>query len=269
MAVAPDDQLPCHVSERPPVNWHPHAAVLSWANLIIDKVEWTDADRKALATDFSPDPAHDHLFTAVPPPANLLKAIKDPLTWERDYMFRRAETERLLHEANKDLTAGLRPLLEVLSATKNMDGMLPIRVLLSKVFSSMASSASYISRGRRELARKFVPLDNAAKLFTNKPSHLCYFGHETLEAAVEDAVAAKKVNKELVRMPRKTYNSDTQQSFQKFPKWNKSGRGFQNKGWNSRTDQGAGKFQGGQQKTGKKRGSRGRGRGRGAKKPKE
>ena len=259
----PDADLPCGVNDRPPVNWHPHPAVISWANLVIDKVEWTDVERKALAMEFSPDPVLDHLFTAVPPPPGLLKAIKDPLTWDRDYLFRRAETERLLHEAQKDLASSLRPLLEVLSSTKDVDGLGPLRVQLSKVFSGMASSASYISRGRRELGRRFVPLETAPRLFSNKPTHYCYFGHKSIDEAVKDAVETKQVNKDLVRLPQKF---QAQRPFRKTankPSW----KGFQN---NFR-DQSNSKFQPGQkwQKSGRKRGARGRGRGRGAKKSKE
>lgn len=268
--VAPDAQLPCGVSERPPKNWNPHPAVVSWAKLVIDKVEWTDVERKALATDYSPDPADDHLFTAVPAPPGLLKAIKDPLTWERDYLFKRAETERLLLEANKDLVAGYRPLLEVLSLTKDVEGLETIRVLLSKVFMSMASSSSYITRGRRELGRRFVPLETAPSLFSNKPSHHSWFGFESVDAAVQKAVEAKNVNKDLVRLPQR----HTSQTFQKksfdvqrsWKGWKGAPRPFPGTGYGGYQ---GGKFRGGQKNSGKKRGSRGRGRGRGAKKAKQ
>ena len=132
--VAPDADLPLDSAKRPPTNWHPHPAVLSWAAIVVDQCEWSEPDRVALSKEFSPDPLYDHLFTAVPTPPGLLKAIKDPITWERDYLFKRAEAERLLHEANMDLTSGLRPLIEVLSSLKGVAGMEGNRTLLARVF---------------------------------------------------------------------------------------------------------------------------------------
>ena len=77
------------------------------------------------------------------------------------------------------------------------------RTLLARVFQSMASSVSQLSRGRRELGRRFVPLANATALFKTKPSHYCLFGEASIEKAVETAVSASKVNKDLVLMPKK------------------------------------------------------------------
>ena len=67
----------------------------------------------------------------------------------------------------------------------------------------MASSTSHLSRGRRELGRKFVPLSNAAALFRQKPSHYCLFGDTSIDKAVQSAVSKSKVNKDLVVLPKK------------------------------------------------------------------
>ena len=81
--------------------------------------------------------------------------------------------------------------------------MLHNRTLLARVFQSMASAMSFLSRGRRELGRRFVPLDNAPALFREKPSPCCLFGGMSVEDAIEKAVSASKVNKDLVLMPKR------------------------------------------------------------------
>ena len=74
---------------------------------------------------------------------------------------------------------------------------------LAKVFQGMASASCRISRGRRELGRRFVPLETAPSLFRAKPSHLCLFGGKSIDEAVQKAADSKKVNKDLVFAPRK------------------------------------------------------------------
>ena len=129
--------------------------------------------------------------------------MKHPLTKERDYLFHRYEAESHFYSANMDLSAGLRPLLEVLSNTKDMSDMKHNRNLLARVFQAMASSSSHMSRGRRELGRPFVPLANAPALFRTKPSHFCLFGDKSLDEAVQKAVSKAKVNKDLVHVPKR------------------------------------------------------------------
>ena len=53
---------------------------------------------------------------------------------------------------------------------------MPDRYALGHVFHSMAACVDKISRGRRELARRFVPLENAPSLFKSKPTHSSIFG---------------------------------------------------------------------------------------------
>ena len=200
--VEPDKNLPLPDS-RAPTNWWPHPSVLAWAKVVIDSCEWTEADREALTKEFSPEKEYDHLFQAVPAPADLLAAEKHSVTREQDYLFRRYDTENHLYNANADLACGFRPLLEVLSDLRDKPGMERNRTLLARVFQSMASSVSQLSRGRRELGRRFVPLTNATALFKTKPSHYCLFGEASIEKAVETAVSVSKVNKDLVLMPKK------------------------------------------------------------------
>ena len=197
----PDASLPLP-SLRPPKNWDPDPSVLSWAVSTLDTCEWSKEDRDSIVKEFSPNEAFDHIFTAVPNPPDLLAAIKHKDNLDRDYLFKRAETESLLYSAAEDLSCGLRPLVEVLSdlKDKNMDHT---RNLLAKVFQSMASASCRLSRGRRELGRRFVPLETAPSLYRNKPSHLCIFGGSSIDAAVREASESKKVNKDLVYVPKR------------------------------------------------------------------
>ena len=139
--VEPDKSLPLPFSSRAPTNWYPDSSVLAWACDMVDSCEWTDADRAALEKQFSPEEKYDHLFTAVTPPNGMLQALQAAETKKRDYLFRRADTEDFLHQANKDIVCGFRPLLEVLSNLKDQPGMESNRHLLARVFQCMSSSA--------------------------------------------------------------------------------------------------------------------------------
>ena len=77
------------------------------------------------------------------------------------------------------------------------------RILLARVFQSMASSAVHLSRGRRELGRRFVNLNNAEALFNKAPSHYTFFGSSSVDSAVSQAVSDSKINKDLIVMPKK------------------------------------------------------------------
>ena len=201
----PDPSLPMPTS-RPPKNWDPDPSVLLWASKTLESCEWTKEDREFFVNKFSTDPDHDPLFSAVPNPPDLLAAIKSPELVDKDFLFKRAETENFLFSANEDLACGFRPLLEVLSDLKDK-GMNETRTKLAYVFQSMSSAICKISRSRRELGRRFVPLDSAPALFKNKPSPQCLFGSNSLESAIEKAVEAKKVNKDLIYVPRKRKSS--------------------------------------------------------------
>ena len=143
-----------------------------------------------------------------------------------------------------------------------------LRLPLATVFQSMVSAASYIYRGRRELARKFVNPETAPRLYANKPTCRCYFGHSSLSEAVADAVEAKKVNKDLVAPPkkprtqffRKPHSYGFGSSYKsRFDNFSRSNQSYSNKG----------KFQNNKQtsqRSGKKRGGRGQSQRRRAKK---
>ena len=124
-------------------------------------------------------------------------------TKKKDFIFRRSDTEDFLLEANKDIVCGFRPLIEVLSNLKNDPSQESNRTLLARVFQCMASSAIHISRGRRELGRRFVNFANMELLYKSKPSHHTFFGDSSVDSAVTKAVAQSKINKDLIVMPKK------------------------------------------------------------------
>ena len=93
-------------SLRPPMNWDPDPSVLAWGVTTLDTCEWSKEDREKLIKDFSPNEDFDHIFTAVPNPPELLAAIKYKDNLERDYLFKRAETEQFLFSAAEDLSCG-------------------------------------------------------------------------------------------------------------------------------------------------------------------
>ena len=201
--VVSDKSLPPVISTRAPTNWFPDPEVLAWASEMADKSEWTSDDRDIIKKQFSPEPIHDHLFTAVSPPVGMLSAIQSSEIKRKDFLFRRADTEEFLLEANKDLVCGFRPLIEVLSNMKNDPSQANNRTLLARVFQCMASSASHISRGRRELGRRFVNFTNMEALYKTKPSHYTFFGDSSVDSAVTKAVAQSKINKDLIVLPKK------------------------------------------------------------------
>ena len=199
--VAPDPSLPS-LSSRAPQNWSPDLSTLAWVDNCLDTKEWTEADRAAIVVQHSPDPDLDHLFTAVPTPDSLVKAMESSVTKERDYLFSRAEADRLFYEGAKDLSCSSRLLVSVLSDMKD-DEDKTVRNKLAKVFEGMASCMSQTSRGRRELGRRFVPFAIAPALFKMKPSHHCLFGKKSLEEAIAAAQQASAINEDLVIMPKR------------------------------------------------------------------
>ena len=249
----PDASLPL-ATDRPPKNWDPNPNVLAWASLAIDSCEWSKEDRKGFAEKFSPDPSHDHLFSAVKNPPELLAAIRSPELINRDFLFKRADAEQFLYSANEDLSCGLRPLIQVISDLKEKD-MEETRVNLAYVFQSMASAICHLSRGRRELGRRFVPSDSATILFANKPSHTSIFGYNSIDTAMEKTIEAKKINKDLIHIPKKRKFFRSQ--FQQYQHFKQSGRHFDRDRYRNGYK---GKFyrKGGKQN----RGSRGKGRGK-------
>ena len=200
--VLPDASLPLPTSDVS-TTWHPILGVLAWANVNIDSSEWVAADREAIEKKFVPEPQFRHIFEAVPTPPDILSAMKSPITKEQDHLFRRYDTENYLYTANKDLTCGLRLLIEVISSLTGAPGQEHNRFLLGQAYQAVSSGISHLSRGRRELGRKFVPLANATALYRRKPSHFSLFGSTDDNAAAQQAAAQSKVNKDLVRMPQR------------------------------------------------------------------
>ena len=211
----PDTSLPRKLF-RAPTNWNPSSDVISWARVTLDELEWSEEDRQSLMKEFSPMEKYDPIFTAVPFPSDLRPSFMLPDVKSSDYLFNREGTEAFLFDAQQDLSCGLRPLVELLSSMKGRPDLEPTRLLLARVFQSIASASSKISRGRRELARRFVPTDTARALYLRKPNHLSLFGANSVATAVTDAVAASKVNKDLVYHPKKRKVQQPFRSSRKF-----------------------------------------------------
>ena len=196
-----DTELP-GVNEALP-NWRPRRGVMAWAASMLDSVEWSNDDRKLLDTRFVPEPEFAHIFEAVHMPQDLMSCMKNKATVTSDYLFNRFSTETYLYNANQDITTSYKPLLEVISSLKDVPGQGENRILLAKAFQGLVAATVKLSRGRRELARRFVPLENAQALFKTKPSHSCIFGGSSLDEAVAQAVKDSTKNKQLVYVPKK------------------------------------------------------------------
>ena len=215
--VVPDDTLPTGNVDIP--NWKPDPAVLAWANLIIDSSEWSAEDRKSITKTFIPDKEHEHLFEPVSMPQQIRDAMTNRSIVESDYLFKRFTAETFFYNSNVDIVTCYRPLLEVISNLKGNLDHEKDRFLLGRVFQGLVSATTKLSRGRRELARRFVPLINAPALFRTKPTHKSIFGKDSTASAVEQAVKDSKQDKALVYIPKK----------QKLPfrSFGSSGKGFQ------------------------------------------
>ena len=201
VAVAPDPSLPQADSEIP--NWNLDPAVVSWADSCIDKIEWTSENRKAIYAEFTPPKDIEHLFQPVTMPQQIQDAMKDKTVIQHDYLFKRYTTETYLYNCNLDIVTSLRPLMEVISSTKDDPNRARDHFLLGQVFHGLASATVKLSRGRRELARRFVPLTNAPALYRTKPSHRSIFGGDSTQSAVDQAVKDSKQDKSLVFIPNK------------------------------------------------------------------
>ena len=171
--VVPDDTLPTGNVDIP--NWKPDPAVLAWANLIIDSSEWSAEDRKSIIKTFIPDKEHEHLFEPVSMPQQIRDAMTNRSIVESDYLFKRFTAETFFYNSNVDIVTCYRPLLEVISNLKGNLDHEKDRFLLGRVFQGLVSATTKLSRGRRELARRFVPLINTPALFRTKPTHKSIF----------------------------------------------------------------------------------------------
>ena len=195
----PDPSLPLP-SSRPPTNWGPDPPVLVWLERTLDTCKWTQKERDDVDKKYCPDQSADHLFTAVRQPQDILNLMQCPDLPDKEYRFKRAEAEQHLYNANKDLTCGLKPLTDIISAMKDQ-GLDQYRLPLVTVVQSIASSINNISKGRRELSRRFVLRDSTPSLYNSEPTHNCIFGFNSLKQAVDNTVEIKKVNKDLVYVP--------------------------------------------------------------------
>ena len=147
-------------------NWHPDPAVISWALNMVDLADWSPDDRKAINLKFVPSSVYAHLFDAVHMPPDLLSCLKNKSSIASDYLFNRFSAETFFYNCNLDLVTAYKPLLQVLSNLKDIPGQKDNRFLLGRVFQGMVSATIKLSRGRRELVRKFVPLANATAFFS-------------------------------------------------------------------------------------------------------
>ena len=84
-------------------------------------------------------------------------AMKAKSVVQYDYLFKRFTTETYLYNCNVDIATCLRPLIEVISNTKDDPTQARNHFLLGQVFQGLASATVKLSRGRRELPRRFVP----------------------------------------------------------------------------------------------------------------
>ena len=199
--VVVDSQLPPPGSAAPP-NFFADPGVLAWAERVLDSVAWSAEDRKNLKSQFVPEPEHAHLFEPVSMPQEILDAMKHKSVTDSDYPFHRYAAELQFYKANGDLAAGFAPLLHVISNMTGIEGLEHDRYVLGNVFHSMAATVDKISRGRRELARRFVPLENAPSLLKSKPTHSSIFGSTSTQAAVDEASKAARQNRGLVYRPK-------------------------------------------------------------------
>ena len=226
--IIADPNLPSNKSDIP--NWFPDPGSMSWADEAVDSNEWSNKQRNELKNQFIPEPQFQHLFEAVQMPPRALEAINHPITKEYDNAnyLKRSAIETYLYNANSDITTCLRPLLEVISNLADFPEQNHNRVLLGVIFQGLSSASIKISRGRRELARRFVPKDNVHALYRTSPSHKSFFGGDSNDNAVEAAVKDSKTDKSLVIMPRRNLiQNSIYNQFQPFRNTGFSGMGFQ------------------------------------------
>ena len=200
-ADEPDPDLPS-LDSRLPSNWEPNIKAMNFLKKA-SKGEWSKEARQKIVERFHPKEDYDPFLLPVSMPTKLYKSLKSPAARKKDYLFNRFELERFLYNANADLCAALRPFLEVLSALTAMKGCGNLKNLLGHGIMGICSANIRISRGRRELARRFVRLDWAEALYAVTPSHASIFGGASLEEAVKAAKESSKMDDSLVYAPKK------------------------------------------------------------------
>ena len=140
---------------------------MSWTVEAVDANEWSNEQRNELKNQFIPETKFQHLFEAVQMPPRALEAINHPITkqYDNSNYLKRSAIETYLYNANSDITTCLRPLLEVISNLADFPEQNHNRLLLGVIFQGLSSASIKISRGRRELARRFVPKYNVHALY--------------------------------------------------------------------------------------------------------
>ena len=216
--VEPDADLPSN-NPRLPASWNPKKKIISWVGGAIDH-EWSAEDRKNLKEKFHPIEDYDHLFKPVKMPNKLFKSIKAPSTKKKDYLLSRSEIEKDLFYASDDLCTSTRPLIEALSLLDDLPNCKQIKNLIGQGLQGIFSANLRISKGRREVGRRFVRLDCAEALYGSSPSHRSLFGNVSDAEAVKQAKDKAKLDESLVFIPKKKF-CPANKSFQTIPPWKK------------------------------------------------
>ena len=192
----PDADLPS-VHPRLPATWLPKKKIVNWLEKAADR-EWSQEDRKKLVEKYHPEEKCDAIFLPVKMPTKLYKAFKSPATKKRDYLLNRIEVEKNLFYASSDLCTALRPLVEALSLLDDKEDCGHIKHVVGLGLMGVFSANVRISRGRRELGRRFVRLDCAEALFGVPPSHGSLFGGSSVSEALKKAQETSKLDDSLV-----------------------------------------------------------------------
>ena len=266
----PDPDLPS-LLPRLPSNWHPKSKITNFLKAAANN-EWTKDQRQKIIEKYHTNEEFDSYLLPVKMPTKLYKSLKSPAAKKKDYLFNRQEAEKHLYNANYDLCTALRPLIEAISQLSDVPNCGFIKNLLGHTIMGILSANIKISRGRREVSRRFVRLDWAEALYSKAPSNVSLFGGASLDEAVKAAKESSKTDDSLVYIPKKPYrpsysyfkdfqypfrsqnrggkNQGYQQSYQKYNNNNYNYNNTNNKSKGQSQNRG-----------------RGRGRGRGGKKP--
>ena len=197
----PDADLPSN-NPRLPASWNPKKKIMSWVGGAIDH-EWSAEDRKNLKEKFHPIEDYDHFFNPVKMPPKLYKSTKSVFTKKNDYLLNRAEIEKELYYASDELCTSSRPLIEALSLLDDLPNCKQIKNLIGQGLQGIFSANKRISKGRREVGRRFVRLDCAEALYSSAPSHRSLFGSASDAEAVKQAKETVKLDTSIVFVPKK------------------------------------------------------------------
>ena len=210
----PDADLPSN-NPRLPASWNPKKKIMSWVGGAIEH-EWSAEDRKSLKEKFHPTEDYDHLFNPVKMPKKLFKSLKALSTKKNDYLLNRGEIEKDLYYASDDLCTSTRPLIEALSLLDDIPNCKEVKHLIGQGLQGIFSANKRISKGRREVGRRFVRLDCADALFSSSPSHRSLFGSLSDAEAVKLAKETVKLDDSIVYAPKKKFRFTDNKGFQRY-----------------------------------------------------